>query len=221
MSQITFSHGIKLLIIGLTLTALIVCGYIWKTILPAEPIPWKTYNDPQHRFSFQYPGELFQITGLSEDNGLDGWIVSFNSWVDTTDRIYYEFPISDTLASTTGILSLLSVGVSRVGTSSCQTLGGPGQKYDLILPLNKLTVNGSVFTPLHVLGCGDGGCLEVYQYSIRHNGMCYKVDLGVVNAGPLDNANIPDSVEETQSSQVNGMLVATFKRIVEGFTLSD
>ena len=180
-----------------------------STVQIPTTVVWNTYADKLDGFSISFPSDLIPVPVLPNDNGL------YYS-TDKINRVYFDFPISDTLASSTGIEGTVSFGSSSQSASACNQFGGKklmltNDTYQA--PLEKIMVNGTTFDSLHITyGGGDYG-EDVFQYSAMHGGTCYRVNLAIYSSDPLEPDTPPD-VQDSQYAKAKIILISTFKHMV-------
>jgi len=172
---------------------------------------WKTYADSNSGFAFRYPTELLTGTPVQEMLARQSDLAYDEA--NIAGRMYLLFPISDTMASTSGISSFASFGALSQSTSTCQEIGdGKEKRSDVLSSSGKVTIDGLPFDAIHWGGCGPTGCLELFQYSMMHNGLCYKANLEIVGDSPLDPATSFE-IRNARYSRVSSSLRSIFDQI--------
>lgn len=172
---------------------------------------WITYTDTQYGFSFQYPANLQPVIDVPE---------IFNNYVDPNRRVYFTFPISDTKASTTGILSAISLGVSSEGTSTCSELGGKYTHYlDTPPKRGRAIINGLTYDTLVIGTCGAAYCLDFYQNSMVKNNLCFRADLVIDTQLPFD-PTTPDDIAAIDYKEAEANLQSVFQHMLTTFAFS-
>lgn len=198
--------------LAITAVALGIGVDLLRLIRPQETdqasADWRTYTDRQDGFSFRYPPDLRPMTDVPD---------LFSYYTDRTNRVYFEFPISDTLASTTGIESAFSFGVSS-STASCSAFGGSKPIEDNITAPVTMPIVSTTFEVVHLDGCAPSGCLDIYQYSTTKSGLCYRADWAIYEGLPLDET-VPQTISGDESARIQSQLKAIFQGVLESLTL--
>jgi hypothetical protein len=210
-----FAFAVLVVLIGSIVSFVSIKAYLNDS--DATQQAWKSYTSRRYGFSIEYPAEV-----VATDT-LQGF---FTDFIDSNNRVTFTFPVTDTLASTTGIASGLSFGVSPESTSTCYLITGSQSYFFKTLQQGIYVNKNHVFHMLQIASCAPGDCLTIYQYSLIDNGLCYRADLAIDSGIPLgwnnqvptpDQVKISDSVEE----QVKSRLQSVFLQMIRTFKVND
>lgn len=169
---------------------------------------WDKYTSPDSFYSFNYPA--FLVPTVSPQDYL-------GSYIDNIHRIFFDFPPSVTLSSTSAVSGSIAFGTSANGSSTCYRIEGIGGSANSNPPKN-ISINGATFAMLHSEQCGAGDCVKVYQYSTVKTDTCLRADLMIDDGIPTYSTN-PVSKEEAERDdqeqlEIDAHLLSLFHDII-------
>jgi len=180
---------------------------------------WRSFTSDQYGFAFRYPTDLL-LVGDQFD--------SYCNFIVCEDGVGFNFPISYTLASSSGIWvngSGMFFGVSSATSESCAQSGLKLLARHPTISTSELRIIGNTpFRVVEYLWCGPGACQKILQYSVINKSFCYRADLAIQEGYPLEWDVLPESMHNPVQAEANGKAVesrlqALFEQVLATFTI--